>query len=276
MFKHLARPTAAFLAYNLYAIFLISAFQENTGYLFDKEQINSLIQSGAQFDQKLWGWRGHYIWMLFSSLITTVICSLLSGAISKDQRGLTSLISSLPSVLVFGLVIYIMQFSGQDFDGQTGNTVVAILGIPLTVLIAYHAGKIGAKIQKDLFQDTTVLGIRGWHLIWLAYPTYFYALGAIEVAAKLFTGLFLAMRVDDFSVLRLVMGLTNFVLVLSVIAWCAPIAVVYKILSRQLMSESSAASRFGVNLAVIVGGAFFALGIQAASYWLIRTVHSWL
>ena len=29
MFKHLARPTAAFLAYNLYAIFLISAFQKD-------------------------------------------------------------------------------------------------------------------------------------------------------------------------------------------------------------------------------------------------------
>ena len=45
----------AFLAFNVYSVFLISAFQENTPYLFDAKLVADLRTAGELFDIKDWG-----------------------------------------------------------------------------------------------------------------------------------------------------------------------------------------------------------------------------
>lgn len=273
--KKIALYLTAFLTYNLYAVFLLSAFLENTGYVFDYGQIQSVIKAGEAFDPKDWGWNGHYLWMLFSSIVTTVVSSLLCGAVSKDEKGITSLISSVPTIIICGFVVYLMQFTGGEYLNQTGTTVVAVLNMPITAFLAYTSGKFGAEIQRNVFLENTVFGVARWNLIWLAFPLYVFSLGAIGVGAKLVLLLFQSIGFGDLSFLnRLLLGMMYLLLVIPTIAWCLPLVIVYNILSGQILSERSILLRGCSNLTVLVVGWILAYGIQLGCFWIIQKVIS--
>jgi len=98
------KPLAAFIAFNVYFLFLISSFMENTSYLFDMKTISRLNKSGIPIDPREWGWAGHYIWCLFSSSVVTALSSIICGAIAKNKGGKIALISNIPNTLVWGLI----------------------------------------------------------------------------------------------------------------------------------------------------------------------------
>lgn len=263
----------AFLAYNLYSVFLISAFFESTGGIFDRTQIDSLVKAGEEFNPKDWGWNGHYLWMLFSSTITTVVSSLIGGAISKDKKGITTLVCSIPTIITWGFVAYVLQFSDSVYVNSTETTIVALINIPLTAFLAYNSGKLGANIQHDVFSENTFFGVAKWNLTWLAFPLYWFLLGAIGVGAKLVITAFQSLGVGDFEFLeRLLFGISFFLLLISTLTWCAPLLIVYKILSRQMLSEYSIWVRGVSNITVLVAGWPFAYGVEIGCFWIIRAI----
>lgn len=273
--KKIALYVAAFLTYNFYAGFLLSAFIENTGYIFDNSQIQSLIKAGEAFDPKDWGWNGHYLWMLFSSIVTAVMSGLLCGAVSKDEKGITSLISSIPTIFIFGYIVYLMQFTGGEYLNQTGTTVVAMLNMPLTAFLAYTSGKFGAEIQRNVFPENTVFGVARWNLTWLALPLYWFSLGAIGIGGKLILLVFQSLGFGDLSFLnRLLLGGMYLLLVIPTIAWCLPLVIMYKILSRQILPEHSILLRGCSNFIVLVAGWILAYVTQLGCFWIIQKVIS--
>jgi len=79
----MTRAIWAFIAFNVYSLFLISAFQENTPHLFDAKLVSEMRAAGEIFDIRAWGWKNHYIWRLFSGVVVTAIAAFLAGAIAR-------------------------------------------------------------------------------------------------------------------------------------------------------------------------------------------------
>lgn len=180
------RKILAVLAFNIYALFLISAFEENTAYIFESNQIEAMKLSGL--DPRDWGWGNHYIWRLFAAIVVTACVGFLAGAIARQDGAVISALANIPSVLVWLATIYLFKHPdvfesiGLDSGYNTEFIVISIIAIPLTTLIAYFSGHFGEEGAEYDSHDS-VLGIKGYHWIWAVYPLYLYSLGLISVCA---------------------------------------------------------------------------------------------
>lgn len=266
----MARVIWAFIAFNVYSLFLISAFQENTPHLFDAKLVSEMRAAGEIFDIRAWGWKDHYIWRLFSGIVVTAMAAFLAGAIAQRNGAKVAVIANTPSVLVWAAMLYFMAFGHTEWEGQTGFIVVSSIAIPLTTWIAYQFGKIGTDTQASKFEDNTVLGVRPYHWAWIIFPLYLYGVSIVFVVAKFFAQQFFTGR--DVS---MVGGLISLLALVPVFAWIMPVVMTYKILAGESLSEKSPGVRALANTGIIVGGALLAYGIQIMCFWLLQKLASW-
>lgn len=265
----MARAFWAFVAFNIYSLFLISAFQENTPHLFDAKLVSEMRAAGEIFDLKEWGWKDHYIWRLFSGVVVTAFAAFLAGAIAKEKGAKVAAIANIPSILVWAGTFYFMAFGGVEVEGQTGFFIVSLIAIPLTTWVAYHFGSIGEEAQASDFAEGTVLGIRPYHWAWIAFPLYLYGLGIVFVAAKFFALQFLTWR--DMS---MVGAFISLLALIPLFAWVTPLTMAHKILSGESLGDRQPFVRALANTGILVGGMLIALAVQLACFWLLQKIMS--
>jgi len=263
----MGRKIWAIVAFNVYSLFLISAFQENTAYLFDVSLINEMRLKGADINPRDWGWGGHYIWRLFAAVVVTALAGILTGAIAKSNGKKISAAANIPSILIWLGMIYLFGFANVEVEGKIGFIVISILAIPLTSYIAYTFGGIGEELQRETFPEDTVLGIRSYHWVWAAFPIYWYALGIVFVTAK-FIGFQLATWADT-SIFAAIISL---LMLVPIIAWLYPLRIVHRVLTGELLSSNHAAIRGFANFGVLVFGMLLATGVQFVIYWVLSKV----
>lgn len=254
----------AFIAFNVYSLFLISAFQENTRYLFDPSLIKEMRLRGIKIDPREWGWGDHYIWRLFSGVVVTAIAGFLVGAIAKTKGAKTAAISNILSVLVWTAMIYLFGFTEVQIGAQTGFIVISIIAIPLTTYVAYWAGRFGEEVQRSDFSDDTVLGIKGYHWIWAVFPLYWYGLGIVFVATK-----FIGFQFATWGDIGIIATIISLLTLAPIVAWIYPLWLVYRILKGDLLSSKNAAVKGVTNISILILGMFVAAALQFASYWIL-------
>lgn len=278
----MSRKILAIVAFNVYSLFLVSAFQENTAYLFDASLIKDMKLSGLDVDPREWGWGGHYIWRLFASIVVTALVGFLAGAIAKDNGAKVSAAANIPSVLIWAGMIYLLGFTDVEVEAKTGFIIISIIAIPLTTYIAYLAGGFGEEVQRQEFSDETVLGIKGYHWMWAVFPLYLYSLGIVFVCSKILL-FWLAMRGDtsifpmwhSTSIFHFLLSFALFIAFLTpVVAWIYPLRIVYRILSGNLLANQNAAVKGIAVFGILIAGVPVAAGIQVSIYWLLYTMAS--
>jgi hypothetical protein len=266
-----SRTFWAFAAFNVYSLFLISAFQANSLYLFDAKLVSEMDAAGAIFDVNDWGWKDHYIWRLFAAVVVTAIAAFLAGAIAQEKGRKIALVANLPSILVWAITFYLMAFTpAESTEGQTGFMIVSLIAIPLTSWIAYYAGNIGCEVQASDFAKNTVLGIRPSHWIWIAFPLYVYFLGIVFVAVK-----FLGLEFFTWRDVSVVGAIISSLALIPVIAWMMPLIITYNVLTGKYLRAKRHFVKALTNAAILVGGLFVALGIQYVSYLVLQPLMSW-
>lgn len=265
----MGRKIWAFIAFNLYAAFLISAFQENTAYLFDVSLIKEMKLDGMSIDPREWGWGSHYIWRLFAGVVVTGVVGFLAGSVAKSKGSLTAVISNIPSVLVWILFIYLFGFSDVQLEEKTAFVIISIIAIPLTTYVAFIAGGFGEEIQKEEFEENTVLGVKPYHWIWVIFPTYWYALGIVYVAVK-----FIAFQFATWGDTSIITSIMSLLALLPILAWCYPLLLVHRVLTGEILSEQNSFIRGIANFGILILGMAIATGLQVGSYWLLAKMVS--
>ncbi len=263
----MARKILAFVAFNIYSIFLISAFQENTAYLFDASLINDMRVKGIGINPREWGWGGHYIWRFFAGVVVTGLAATLTGAISKTSGKKVAALANIPSVIVWVVMTYLFGFTNVEVEGKAGFIVISILAVPFTTYVAYIFGRIGEEFQRDSFPENTVLGIRGYHWVWAILPVYWYMLGIVFVATK-----FIAYQFASWSDMSIFSALFSLLMLIPIIAWGYPLLTVHRVLSGNLLSLRGPAVRGFAIFGILVAGMILATGIQFGDYWLLSKI----
>jgi len=268
MAKLVIRRLFAFVAFNVYSASLIGAFQINTPYQFDSEMIRRL--QGTHIDSpNHWGWGNHYIWRLVAAVVATALAGTLTGAIARTRGGLATALSNIPSIAIWIGIAYYLEFESSSFvygdqtiTIHTGMIIVALIAIPLTTYVAFHAGEFGATLQRDEFEESTVFGIAWYHWAWLVIPVYLYAMASILPITNFLTFSFLT---GD----GLITSLINFALFVTAIASLLPLVWVYtrlKIPKKGLGQSSISAI---INFGIIALGLIGVAAVQLASHWLL-------
>jgi len=263
----MGRKILAVVAFNVYALFLISAFQENTAYLFDASLIDEMRLMGFNVNPREWGWGSHYIWRLFAGVVVTAFVGFLAGAIAKKNGAKVAAIANIPSVLIWGAMIYLFGFSGVEVEARIGFIVISIIAIPLTTYIAYLAGGFGEEIQRQEFPENTVLGIKGYHWIWAIFPLYWYSRGIVFVGTK-----FIGFQLATWSDTSIFAALMSLFMLIPIVAWIYPLRIVHRVLMGDLLITHNAAIRGLANFAVLIFGMVIATGIQFGVYWLLSKI----
>ena len=251
----------AFVAYNAYSVFLISVFQENTAFIFDAALIE--VMKSSAIDPRDWGWGDHYIWRLFAATIVTGISGFLAGAVARRNGGIVAAVANIPSVVVWVGYIYLFAFSNAELEEQFAYTIISIVAIPLTSLVAYMTGVFGEEFQKDIFPEDTVLGIAPYHWIWAIWPIYFYMLGIVHAAARFF-GIVLWSDTSMISNIQSVLSL------ISIGLYGLPLWLVYRVLRGEMLHDRTAFVRGVSNVGIILVGAVVAMAWQGALAWLAQ------
>ncbi len=263
------RKALAFLAFNVYSGCLVWAFQINTPYQFDTDMIERL--RGTDIDTPShWGWGNHYIWRLTASLVATALAGILTGAVARTRAGLTAALSNAPSVV---LSIYLISFlAGSDsaisygdqvITAHTGMIAAFALSIILTTWVAYLTGEAGATLQQDEFHDGTVLGIAGYHWVWLVIPVYLYVLASISPIINFFSFNFLS--ADE----SFVSAAISLLLLGTAIASLFPLGWVYMRLREPATTLPVALWRAVGNVGILVIGLVAVAFVQLLSHWLL-------
>lgn len=230
------RKILAVIAFNIYALFLISAFQESTAYLFESSLIETMKLSGL--NPREWGWGNHYIWRLFAAVVVTACVGFLTGAIAQQGGAIVSALANIPSVLVWLATIYLAT-ERPDFFGtySTEFIVISVIAIPLTTLIAYFSGHFGEE-EAEYEAHDSVLGIKGYHWIWAVYPLYLYSLGIISACARFikfipsFLQYAMSVREEGYIGNVSIVIILLFAMLIPIVLWVYPLQIVYRMLAR--------------------------------------------
>lgn len=260
----------AFIAFNVYSVFLIDAFQRNTPYIFDAAEMAEMAYYGLEFRFEDWRWDDHYIWRLVSAIVTTGFVGFLTGAIAGSRGAKTALIANIPSVLIWIGTFYFVALSGYEIEGKTGFSVISILAIPMTSWIAYIFGGLGEEYQTEEYSDETVLGIGPFHWAWAILPLYVYSIGVIFVAAYA-----AGIQFSIFSDISFVATVISLIALIPILAWLSPLYASHQILSGETMSANSPATRGLTVAAILAGGILVALLVQLACIWTVQKLGSW-
>lgn len=258
------RTIGAVAAFNAYSLFLVTAFQKNTGYLFDKKIISDMRASGIDVDLADWGWNDHYIWRLFAACIVTAFAGFLCGAIAKDRGGRISAIANIPSIIFWTALVCLLAFGYIDIQGGKGFIVTCIIAIPLTTFIAYLAGDFGETTQAIHFSPDTVLGVWPQHWVWAIVPIYFYATALIFVSVT-----FVAWQLKYFSDMSILGSLLFIFSIIPIVAWIYPLRTSYKILRGTMLPEARRLEKALSIAGILVVGGIAAGALQFGSYWLL-------
>lgn len=173
-----------------------------------------------------------------------------TGAISKEKGAKIAALANIPSILIWGVSIYLFLFETVEMEASTGFLVIFIIAIPLTTYIAYLSGGFGEVIQRQEFPENTVLGIKGYHWVWAVFPVSSYSTGIVFVATK-YVGLQLATW-SDTSIFATLLSL---LMLVPIVAWVYPLRIVHRVLMGDLLSNYSAAIRGLANILVIAANA---------------------
>lgn len=264
----MGRKIWAFVAFNVYALLLISAFEENTAYLFDASLINEMKMYSLDFNPREWSWGDHYIWRLFSGVVVTAVVAVLAGAIAKNNGAKTAAIANIPSVLVWGVICFLL-FTDVKVEAKTGFIIISLVAIPLTTYVAYLAGSFGEKIQQQEYPEDTVLGIKGYHWIWAVFPLYWYSLGIVFVVTK-----FIGFQLASWTHTSIFTALLSLLMLVPILAWVYPLRLVQRVLMGNLLNTSNFVIRGVANFGILVVGMMVATGVQYGSYWLLTRIVS--
>ena len=261
----------AFIAFNVYAFFLFSAFKENTAYLFNASLIREINLEGLSINPRELGWGNHYVWFLISNVTVVTLVGFLAGAISKNKGALTAAVSNIPNIVVFGFLIYLFGFAEIDAEIEEKTTflIISIIAIPITTYIAYVTGGIGQEIQINGYKDQTVFGIKLYHLAWAVFPIYWYSLGIIYVATK-----FISFQLDTWFDASIFQAIVSLVALLPVIAWVIPLVLVYRVLTGEILSGKNRFIIVILNFIILSIGMVVATGLQTGAYWLLMKMAS--
>jgi hypothetical protein len=148
-----ARWFWALVAFNFYALFLLSAFEQNIPYLFDAKLVSEMRAAGNVFEINDRGWKDHYIWRLFASVVITALVAFLAGAIARLKGGVVAVVANIPSILVWGAMLFVITH-GNPIEGQTGFTVVSVVAIPLTTGSPTTSAESAGKLNPVSFPMT--------------------------------------------------------------------------------------------------------------------------
>lgn len=267
------RIVAAFFAFNIFTIFLLSSFINNTHYLFDAQALPKLQALGVDLETDI-GWDGHYFWRFFSSVIVTSVVSILTGAISKKHGGIVATVSNIPISIVLLLFLFLIKNNNIHLENETEFLITSLLIIPITMFAAYFFGNLGQELQLSSFPGNTVLGIHPWHWAWIVFPLYLYTTGIIFVSGKFFMLLYFTDIVEKmnnplqyakFPIYLLI----SLLAILPVFSWLQPIKMVYKILKGEWLNGKSSFVIAITNTLIIVVGFPIALGIQAGCFRIL-------
>jgi hypothetical protein len=269
MKKIMVRSVLAFLAFNFYSGCLIWAFQINTAYQFDSAMIRRLHGTGINSPSH-WGWGNHYIWRLTAAVVATALAGVLAGAIARTRGGLTTAVSNLPSVAIsIAMVSYLLSdnsalaYGDQTITIHTGMIVSTLVGIPLTMYVAYLSGEFGASIQLEDFGERTVLGIAGYHWVWIVVPSYLYAMASIMPIANFLSFGFLSSNVG------LISGLINMALFATAIVSLLPLVWVFLNLKTPAIGVVGSLRSALINTGIILLGLAGVSVVQLANRWLL-------
>ena len=267
----MARAIWAFLAFNVYSLLVLFAFEQNTLYLFDTKLLSDLASTVDQFGVNEWEWRDHYLWRLLATVIATGVGAFIAGAIARKGGGKVALVANIPSILFWVWMFwYAVSSPAETIMGQTGFMIISLIAIPLTSFVAYSLGNFGALIQETDFHSDTVLGIWPFHWVWLVIPLDVYFTCIVFVIARFVWIQLLTFR--DYSIIGSIIGL---IALIPVVAWVLPLKFTYDILAGESLAKKSVPVLIAANATILVGGFVIALGIQIGCYWLLQTIASW-
>ena len=285
----------AVIAFNVYALFLVSAFQANTPHLFESRLVveetdyadwgwrdhleaNLLILEEINYSA---GWGDHYIWRLFAGVIVTVLVGFLAGAVARQDGAKVAALANIPSIVIWAVTIYLFAFAHVELEASTGFIVISIIAIPLTTCAAYFSGGYGEEIQHQEFSDDTVLGIEAYHWVWIIFPLYLYSVGIVFTSAKLVEFLFVSW-IDQsvtwsFSLIKHHFGilgnlLTVVVMLIPIAAWIYPLQIVYRVLTGSLFANYNTMARGILIFVILTIGLILAAIVQIGVYLFLSVI----
>jgi hypothetical protein len=201
---------------------------------------------------------------LFSGVVVTVLAGVLAGAIAKEGGARITALANIPSVLVWVDMVYLFGFADVELEARTGFLVISIIAIPLTTYIAYVSGGLGEEIQRQNFRSNTVLGLKGYHWIWIIFPLYLYALGIAYSGTKI-----ILFTLAKFWSANIFDSIISLIMLLLIGLWIYPLWIAYRVLTGDLIRNHNAAVRAVANCGILIFGFLVAGAVPFGVYWLL-------
>lgn len=170
--------------------------------------VTSSVESGAFFifgeRGEDWGvafWGTHHITRVLGGLIGVGIGSFVAGCIAKDRGGRWGLISALPRVGLWVIVVFLGIHGAMQkyiIPLTIGHWIVAALLTASIPFVAYYAGRVGqeTRIENNEFfeREGTLLGIKWYHWLWFFFPIHITGLLATVSIFQIIAFFFLIIR----------------------------------------------------------------------------------
>jgi len=169
------RYLAAILTGILSGAIIIAAIMDGVSRNYSDEQ--TLVSWGFMY------WGDHYIIRVLWSFVATAWGSFLAGLIARKNGKMIAVISSIPSIVLWTIAIFIWASGMELFNlyqyevPGLGNKIISFIIPVATIIVSIIFGLLGEEISarySDHFDSrrNSFLGIKWYNIIWVTIPLF--------------------------------------------------------------------------------------------------------
>lgn len=252
------RYVSAFVLYNVLCFCLLYGFE------YTVPIVSQFLGSEIEAVPIVVPWGDHYIFKLVSIVTALSIASILTGAVSRKNGGIVTVLSGTLISSLFLLEIFFLFYTDYYVPAELGFQTVASIAWFFSVVLPFFCGRYGEHIQRR-FPNRTILGIKPIHFLWLVVPIVFYSMLILVHSTVSSVILVESFFHEDESL----PGLMNFITVLPVLADIFVLYVAYNLLIGELMIDKSPTLRTLASAAVLTIGFPVTWLIERIAYSLL-------
>ena len=165
--------------YIIYWLILWEEIRYAAGPALSPDKAKEQVEIGVIESIWEYGWGDHYIWFLIIFCLITYCCGVLAGATAKKKGAVVAGIANLPIVIFMLLLCWFFYIGAIDLDVESPIAwkIIFPLSIFGSTIFSILGGLVGVRWQNDEFGNSTILGIRPFHWLWLWLVSAFYVRG---------------------------------------------------------------------------------------------------
>lgn len=226
-------------------------------------------------------------WLLriIAIIISSGVGSIAAGIIARYKGKIVGVISVIPSVLVWLLILYFLlndelglTIFKVNVIPESTSTLLILLSILINIIVGYFGGGFGEKLSSNLHSNYdnrkySLLGIKWYNFLWYPIVMYFILIEGFYIASYAYETIKILFSLPEYNFSSILINLLSIPALIGLFLIYLSVVGSYQILTDSSEFVSTRKGKVILTCILIIIVPSVSFGLTYLSFYLESLIH---